>query len=65
MKIDRKEIPIQTEIIFLFRVLQLEKPESPYYNVLFGSAYSDLPPRDTLEKVRSSYDFYNNEDIFK
>ena len=31
--------------------LHTSKPDSPYYNVLLGSAISDLPPPQALHKV--------------
>ena len=33
------------------RDLHISKPESPYYNVLLGSAISDLPPAQALHHV--------------
>jgi len=39
------------QLIQAARDLHLSKPDSPYYNVLLGSAVSDLPPHQALDKV--------------
>ena len=45
-------------LVHLARDLHQTKPDSPYYNVLLGSAVSDLPSHQALDKVSMSLLLY-------
>ena len=44
--------PMTQSFLSLVRLLHEAKPDSPYYNVLIGSADSDLPLAESLQQVR-------------